>query len=177
MIRRQKKIQSIVEKLLSDAMIYFPHVDVEKIARNLNIQIKLEDLKDVSGLIYRDGMQVIIGVNSHHGENRQRFTIAHELGHFFLHSQNPLFIDKNTDHSFSIKLRNHVSSEAVSLEEIEANAFAAELLMPTHLIAEAVKHVNTDDLDEIIEQLAAQFKVSNQAMTIRLSNLGFFQEM
>lgn len=176
MVRRSKKIQSIVEKLLSDSMIYLPYVDVEKIAKQLKIQIRREDLKDVSGLIYRDGNQVIIGLHSGDNDNRQRFTIAHELGHFFLHTQNPLFIDKGTEHSFAIKLRNQVSSEAISIEEIEANAFAAELLMPVNMINQELKKIQAEDLDEVIDDLAKNFKVSKQAMMIRLSNLGLFQD-
>jgi Zn-dependent peptidase ImmA (M78 family) len=182
MIRKSKKIQNIVIKLLNDSMIYLPSVDVEKIAKQLNIQVRREDLRDISGLIYRDGNQVIIGLNERDSINRKRFTIAHELGHFFLHTQNPLFIDKSIDKGYMIKLRNQVSSEAVSIEEIEANAFAAELLMPTHMVFEEIKHLHqkidleNDDLDKIILYMAGRFEVSKQAMTIRLSNLGLFQD-
>jgi Zn-dependent peptidase ImmA (M78 family) len=182
MIRKAKTILNMVTKLLNDSMIYLPAVDVEKIAKQQNIQLRREDLKDISGLIFRDGNQVIIGVNERDAVNRQRFTIAHELGHFFLHTQNPLFIDKSIDKVATIKLRNQVSSEAVSLEEIEANAFAAELLMPTNMIFEEIKLVHkkvnfeNDDLDQIITYMATRFEVSKQAMTIRLSNLGLFQD-
>lgn len=182
MVRKYKKIHNIIIKLLNDSMEYLPYINVEKIAKRLNIQVRREDLKDISGLIYRDGNQVIIGINERDSGNRQRFTIAHELGHFFLHTQNPLFIDKGIDQGSTIKLRNQVSSEAVSLEEIEANAFAAELLMPTQMVIDELKQLfknidtKNDDLDNIISKMANRFEVSKQAMTIRLSNLGLFQE-
>jgi Zn-dependent peptidase ImmA (M78 family) len=178
MVRRIKKIREIVGQLLQNSMIMLPSVDVEAIARNQHIEIHKEDLKGISGFIYKEGNQVTIGVNKNDPPNRQRFTIAHELGHFFLHSENPLHVDK----SIVIKLRDHVSSEAVNAEEIEANAFAAELLMPAKMIEEDFRHVNKalaseeDELDGIISKMASDYRVSKQAMTLRLSNLGYFQE-
>jgi Zn-dependent peptidase ImmA (M78 family) len=94
-----------------------------------------------------------------------------------LHDNNQLFVDK----VFAIKLRDHHSSEAVSIEEIEANAFAAELLMPTGMILGEIQSVSEildseeNDLDNLIKKLANKFKVSQQAMTIRLMNLGVIQ--
>jgi len=85
------------------------------------------------------------------------------------------------DKVFAVKLRDHHSSEAVSIEEIEANAFAAELLMPTDMILREIQNVSgildfeEDDLDNLIKKLASKFKVSQQAMTIRLMNLGVIQ--
>jgi Zn-dependent peptidase ImmA (M78 family) len=178
MVRRIKQIQTIVEKLLTDAQLTSRTVDVESIAARHNIQIHREDLEDISGLIYRDGNQVTIGVNNKESSNRQRFTIAHELGHYFLHTQNPLFIDK----VFAVRRRDQLSSEAVSIEEIEANAFAAELLMPTRLLAQElsklphVQDYERDDVDDLVGDLAGKFSVSKQAMRNRLSNLGFFPE-
>lgn len=181
---RRRKIQGQVEDLLERFHLFTPPIDVEKIAEDLKIELQKADLGDISGLVFREGNKVIIGVNESHPSTRQRFTIAHELGHFFLHSQNPLFVDK----VFAVKLRDHVSSEAVSLEEVEANAFAAELLMPTNMIFNDIKQISglfdfdtdnidneTGNLDKLINELSDRYKVSKQAMTFRLINIGLLQ--
>ena len=62
-------------------------------------------------------------------------------------------------------------------EEIEANQFAAELLMPRGPLLQRaaelrLKYVNSDGRDDPeVEALAVQFEVSRQALLIRLSNL------
>gem|GEM_PF-4555697 len=59
---------------------------------------------------------------------------------------------------------------------MEANLFAAELLMPSHFIASDLRRVRVLDLhdEEHITELAELYQVSNQAMTIRLGQLGAF---
>lgn len=84
---------------------------------------------DVSGMLVRQDDSIVIGVNQDHPESRQRFTIAHELGHLILHRGRPLVVD-----SVRVNLRDSRSSMATDLEEIEANSFAAELLMPRDLV-------------------------------------------
>jgi Zn-dependent peptidase ImmA (M78 family) len=178
MPRRTKRIQTLVEDLLDQYAISAPPVDVNKIAEEMGIKIKEGDLGEISGLVFTKGTQVIIGVNEKDSPKRKRFTIAHELGHHYLHSQNPLYVDK----VFAVRLRDHISSEAVSSEEIEANAFAAELLMPSRMILQDIgAEANIIDyenggIDSITDSLAARYKVSNQAMTIRLMNLGFIRD-
>ncbi|RHK01314.1 ImmA/IrrE family metallo-endopeptidase [Enterococcus casseliflavus] len=70
-----------------------PSIDVIKIAEKLGFNIKF-DFMNESGKI--DGKT--IHVNSLDAEVRQRFTIAHELGHYLLHSPgNTMFRDANID--------------------------------------------------------------------------------
>ena len=64
-----------------------PYVDVENIAKQLNINLILEELDDdVSGFLVIKDKEPTIIVNKLHGKNRRRFTIAHEIGHFKLHA-------------------------------------------------------------------------------------------
>jgi Zn-dependent peptidase ImmA (M78 family) len=123
----------------------------------------------LSGLVHRgrDG-RAVIGVNDSHAPVRQRFTIAHELGHLLLHAQEDLHVDEG------IWLRNERSSSAEDEREIEANQFAAELLMPAELIRDAVAGRELDlanDDDPMLKALAEMFQVSRQALSIRLSRL------
>jgi IrrE N-terminal-like domain len=88
-------------------------------------------------------------------ERRRRFTIAHEIGHFVLHT------DRVAPE------RGGKVNQAGRAQEREADAFAAELLMPEHLVRQAVLEVGADSV-----RLAGRFEVSEQAMSVRLRRLG-----
>lgn len=121
-------------------------------------------------MLFREGSRAIIGVNSLHPKSRQRFTIAHELGHLELHETGEIHID----HRFLARRRDGVSSLAIDQDEIEANNFAAELLMPKFMLENDLAKLQVDYEDEELPRwLADRYKVSLQAMAIRLSNLGF----
>ncbi len=89
---------------------------------------------------------------------RQRFTIAHELAHHVLgHGER----NRDTPEQFSMSYHDP--------KEIEANKFAAELLMPTDVINAAIRVRDIKDL----EKLAKVFGVSKAAMKFRLKELGY----
>lgn len=73
-------------------------VPVDRVAELLGVIVKFFPLdKELSGMIFIRNDHPIIGVNSLHHPNRQRFTIAHELGHFLLHRkhlENKVHVDK-----------------------------------------------------------------------------------
>jgi Zn-dependent peptidase ImmA (M78 family) len=149
-------------------------VDVEALARALGAEVRRQPFDgNVSGMLLRDGRRVLIGLNKSHSERRQRFSIAHELGHLVLHRGKPLFVD----HTVRVNLRDNRSATGTEEEEIEANAFAAQLLMPEPLVRSEVEKARdrmggplTDE--QLMDALAAQFNVSPQAMGFRLINLG-----
>ena len=150
-------------------------VDVERIARNLGIFVtRTPSEDDISGflLVHADG-RAVIGVNTLHHPNRQRFTIAHEIGHFLLHDFNEVHVDRAV-----VKLRNRVSSRGDDSEEIEANRFAAEILMPEAFLSNDLDESTFIDLhdDRSMLRLARRYQVSVQAMTNRLVSLGFLTE-
>jgi len=148
-------------------------VPLEKLAVLLDAEIVLQPfVGEVSGIVHRnkDG-SAVIGVNSSHNIQRQRFTIAHEIGHLLLHTDENLHVDKN----FPIGLRNELSGQAVNENEIEANQFAAALLMPRDLIAKDVKPLIGEDVLFAIRKLSKKYKVSEQAMSIRLSSLRYVE--
>jgi Zn-dependent peptidase ImmA (M78 family) len=75
-----------------------------------------------------------------------------------------------------VDLRNHVSSMGTNIEEIEANTFAAALLMPERIVSRYVTHLiqRNGDItrEDLITELARIFDVSAEAMGYRLINLG-----
>jgi Zn-dependent peptidase ImmA (M78 family) len=161
----RQTIRKQVSELLRDNKVTRSPVPVERIAQNLGIEVKFEAAEDnLSGaLIRKPKGRVVIGVNSDHHANRQRFTIAHEIGHFILHKGMKLHVDED----FRINLRDG----SVNDEEIDANAFAAELLMPTEFIERDIQKLSRIDSGSV-DTLARRYQVSSRAMEIRLTNLG-----
>jgi len=127
--------------------------------------------KDVSGMLYRRGTATVMVVNAHHHPHRQRFTIAHEIGHHRLHDA-----DAYLDGTATLRFRDGTSATGTDQEEREANGFAACLLMPAPWVHERFVQLLTGrralDEDDAIVRLARQFDVSEQAMRFRLVNLG-----
>jgi len=163
-----QSIEETVEHLLRRSRITKPPVPVERIAEREGLDIRLAPYEgDLSGALVRTERDAYIGVNSHHHPNRQRFTVAHELAHYFLHKGLRLHVDKN----IWVNWRDDESSKAVQWEEIQANHFAAELLMPTAFLIRDINKIRRID-DHTVQFLARKYRVSTQAMDIRLHNLG-----
>ena len=176
MIRR-KKIEAIADQILDRYQAGDLPVRVESIAKQLGLEVRRQKLEDsnLSAFLYREGNRSIIGVNASHAEVRQRFSIAHEIGHFLLHSES-LHYDRSVQ--AQVFLRDAKASEGVYQQEIEANAFAACLLMPRQFVLGDLEGLDrdVDILSPEIERLARQrYKVSPQAFTHRLSALGFIE--
>ncbi len=160
-------------ELLKRARVRKAPIPVEKIATLLGAQIVYQPFSgEISGVVHRnnDG-SAVVGVNSSHSPQRQRFTIAHELGHLLLHADENLHIDEN----FPIGLRSGISGKAVDEHEIEANQFAAELVMPAHFMHKDIKPLIGIDTVLAIHKLAKRYRVSKEAMSIRLSSLGYVE--
>ena len=174
--RRQRQIEELANKILQEAKIHEPAVKVDQIAEAHSITITDFDLGvDVSGVLVLKEGKATIGLNPNNHPVRRRFTIAHELGHFFLeHQRGGLFVD-NHKKNFAVLYRDAQSSTGEILQEQEANAFAAALLMPKKWLEARIRKFNFDLTDETdLQMLARQFEVSSQAMAIRIANLGLF---
>jgi len=156
------KASDLLEKY---EMAIAPPIDLEVICKGENISIYAIDLSElekkhertVSGVLLVKEQEKTIVVNKNDVPERQRFTVAHELGHYFLH------FDKNSsEENVLISFRGERNKE-----EYQADMFAAELLMPEELLRTryedlAVPYVST---------LAKQFNVSSAAMRYRLDTL------
>ena len=153
------------ENLLAEMGATIP-VDVERIARMRNADYRERPLSsELSGLMQRTDGGVIIAVNANHPTQRKRFTLAHELGHWLL--------DHGDSVVDTVRRRDAVSAQGTSVDEMEANQFAADLLMPAAWIKRELDgRVPSPMHVELIEEMAHRFDVSVDAMTIRLTNLG-----
>lgn len=139
-------------------------VDVEGIAHRMGaIVSRWPDMGDTSGIIQIQNGAPVIYVNQYDAEVRQRFTIAHELGHWALRH-----ITKEGD---MLPRDNRLTySMSSSWIEREANQFAAAFLMPS----DAVEFVIQSGHATTLETLAKVFGVSKAAMQFRVNNLGLF---
>lgn len=149
------------------------YVDVFAIAESLGITIAdpvAFESDQISGFLKRNSDSVAeIVVNKNHTEQRRRFTIAHEIGHFVLHARELLHVDDNVSAQPAF-FRDAESSKATKLKEIEANQFAAELLMPSEEIQDLVKEKieEGEAFDDAVSELADLYQVSQIAMTIKI---------
>lgn len=134
-------------------------VKTRRIAEGLGIRVVADPFLDASGQVsISDGTPVIIYNNSE-PLVRQRFTVAHEIGHLalgHLKGAKTLFRDPATN----------FSSASAGVER-EANRFAADLLMPADVLRYSVVEDGITDVAE----LARLFNVSQVAMRYRLQNL------
>jgi Zn-dependent peptidase ImmA (M78 family) len=161
------------QQLLARLGIQSAPTPVEKIAKALGAQVRFSPFDDeLSGMVYiKDGVP-IIGVYSLHHPIRQRFTIAHELGHLELHRQ-MITVNVHVDKSFPALMRDSKAATGTELIEIQANQFAAELLMPRTLVEQSLagRQFDIED-DKPLEELARKFRVSKQAVEYRIRNRG-----
>lgn len=167
----KNKAREAAHNLLVQYGVKATPVPIERIAKSLGVRVEYAPLDgELSGLAcVRDGVP-IVGVNTLHAPNRQRFTLAHEIAHILLHRhelEQAVHVDRG-----SLR-RDALASAGIDATEIEANAFAAELLMPTELLNSALdgRSVDLED-DEAVATLAKRFKVSEAAIRFRLSSLG-----
>jgi Zn-dependent peptidase ImmA (M78 family) len=164
---RYSRIQRDVDALLSRYNVVEPPVDIVRIAESQGAEISYEHLEDdLCGFFVSGKTNLIIGINKWHHVNRQRFTIAHELGHSILHDFDDVHIDRG------FKFRSSVSAKAIDVEEIEANTFAAWVLIPERMLLSDIRSTGIDLQDDSrIQELAKRYAVSQQSMSFRLLNL------
>lgn len=172
-------IEAIEKKallLLDEANALIVPVPVKNIIKFLGIKLSPYDLgEDVSGVLVIDKGECKIGYNSTESLVRQRFTLAHELGHYRMHltdKEQELFVDNS---KYMFRKQGGVRTKEYKAE-MEANQFAAALLMPRQLIEKEINLLDDNGYmsdHDLIVALSKKFKVSQIAMTYRLNNLGF----
>lgn len=167
---RVKQIRALANEVLRRANCESTPIVIENVARALGAKVLYAPYEgdDLAGMLINGGDQPIIAVNSAHHKNRQRFTIAHECGHLVLQHTSTSHIDR----TFEVIRRDATSSTATDMSEVEANQFAAELLMPLRFLVRDLPGLGIDfESDEKVALLAKRYGVSSQAMAYRIANL------
>ena len=152
--------EQVARELLSRAWDGRLPVDIEGLARAFDgVKVERAPLDGISGETRLEPDGYRIRVNSTDGEKRQRFTLAHELGHVLLghvSASAPVLRDPKAKGT----------PVAFDAHERDANLFAASVLMP----GDAVRAAIHEGLN--LDRLARLFDVSRQAMQVRLVRLG-----
>lgn len=158
----EDKADGVLQDVFETLPFTTPPVNLEEIAKFFGISIREGTFHNdsVLGLYKRDAKLIFVASSS--SKSRKRFTIAHELGHFFLHRDMKQEI-------FNRKKLASISNGPLSSTEQEANWFAAGLLMPR----EATRLYWQDTKD--IGDFASIFRVSNSAAAFRLKNLSLVE--
>jgi Zn-dependent peptidase ImmA (M78 family) len=147
-------------------------IPIETIVANHGIKLLSYDLGEgISGVLIIEQGEATIGYNKNEHRVRNRFTIAHEFGHYMLHKEKDLFVDKD----FKVMFRANPSNDINEKHEKEANEFAASILMPEDLLRREIDLLDLDYTDEnAVKILAKKFDVSPISMSIRISKINFF---
>jgi Zn-dependent peptidase ImmA (M78 family) len=157
---RNQFVRQMAKKILAESKVKVPPVDLLQILTAHGIGYEeVEDFPDtVDALIVEDGSKVYAAVNAKQHLHRRRFSLAHELGHYFMHRQGMPEEDITIDNPPSAD-ENDTATKSPA--EIEADLFAGELLVPLPMLK---PHVQKG-----IPELSRLFLVSEQVISIAIS--------
>ena len=157
-----------VDDLLKELGIAEPQdIDIEAIAYYCGAIVKYSELESCAARIVGLNNRAVISVGSTSTRGRQRFSIAHELGHWMLDRGKTAHLCKESDLSAPWESRQDPESRA--------NEFAAELLMPRVMFKALAK--DREVTFKTVEELARMFQTSRTATAIRLIQLGSLPAM
>lgn len=185
LIRKSKELSREVVTALtqnySNYDIYDVINDLEGFIENFKIKVFYSNMdgfdipSQISGysIVNAQGSPEIV-INANDSLARQRFTMAHEFGHIIMHwdwlknQETGLNKDK-----YEILFRKTSYNESSTLKEIQANEFAAELLLPHKLLSEAIGDIEKLKKDpirfnDIKQRVSVAFNVSPTFANIQL---------
>ncbi|MFN9470992.1 ImmA/IrrE family metallo-endopeptidase [Acidovorax sp.] len=150
------------EALIAELGISSPkEIDVEAIAFDAQVEVVYEPMTGCEATLvgYRD--RAIASINPSEFRGRERFSVAHELGHWHLHR----------GRSFRCRVDDPSANLSSDRKfEKEADTFASHLLMPTALFGPAISSFGTPTFQQL-KRVADEFETSITATTLRLANV------
>ena len=156
-----RSVEGVIANARSKGYYTGESLDITKvIGEHEDIKVEQVEMEgSLSGsLNYKDGFWVM-SVNKNHNPKRQKFTLAHEYGHYLLHKENSLsFVDATF-------FRGNDNSAI----EYAANEFASNLLMPESAVRSQIEEKGIKNIGELSEV----FNVSAAAMKVRVIQLGY----
>ena len=164
---REEIERRAVEALRKHGLFSVP-VDPVVLANREGIKVHNAKFGDesISGMVARRGANVTMLINHSDPPYRKRFSVAHELGHHFLHLVGDAEIVTRKIDLFRECMKPEYEEDEDKRKEVEANQFAAGLLMPESLMREVYEKTGG------LREMARVFNVSEEAMGIRLNTLG-----
>lgn len=154
----EAKSNAILEGTFGSIMDITIPVSLDKLLDRARLTVAIGEFADeeISGVYNKSEKMIYIADNEQ--ANRKAFTVAHELGHYFLH-------EGKADEVFYRSQIVNLPDE-IKVDEQEANWFAAALLMPEPQLKRYYS------LTKNLAELATIFGVSSTAVYFRLKNLG-----
>ena len=184
--KKRKLISDLAEAIRGILDITDDNFDLSDVVYRLNGKIeyfcgrttyKVEEVVKYTDHINMNDLEgtcchFVIRIDKDNEKTRQRFSIAHELGHLFLHMKYP--------HEEWLALPVGVSynreSGSCTVAEIEANEFAAAFLMPEDSFRKiAKKSINADGSYYNLDEITKHFNVSVCSASYRGINLGLWK--
>lgn len=191
-----EQIKSAAEQILDSISYTSGAVDLDRICQILSIDLQFSDREvvDIDGTPVLGSAifsQKMIVINSHSLQTRERFTLAHEIGHFVLNHEHYLRSESVIERDLFITKEK---SKIFNYERLEyqANAFAAELILPDASFLQQTARIRRDlDIkdrghgyifvddqpcnfsvyNELLARLSNYFQVSKQAVEVKLKKL------
>lgn len=149
--------------------------DIEDAVERFGIEVKYSDMshikasEEISGYVHVvNGVPEMV-INGFQSQLRQRFTIAHELGHVLLHWQwqpGKQLPDSLVEISYR---KESYSSDNDIQREKQADSFAAEFLAPLDDVVQFLEEIKGDNPDKEVQisMLSDKFKISNSSAFYR----------
>ena len=173
-----------IRTIVNGLRTLFPELSIKEILENFEsavekfgVQVKYAfmegDSQNVSGYLMAENNKPVIVLNAEENTRRQRFTLAHELGHLILHWQwLPGEQINLEDGIFEVSFRKndiHSYTPEENLREEDANTFAGEFLIPV----DDVKKLSEEIVDKtkLAKELSIRFNVSYLCASVRVANL------
>ena len=145
------------DEIVKDLNLTIP-INLNKICENYNIKILYRNINSADGYFIPTKKKIIIS-NKIKGTYKERFTISHELGHYFNVNDKTYELDAYCYSDYKAKQKQ-------SKLEREADEFAAELLMPKAFTKKKIENIDIKDWKKLIE-LSLEYEVSLAAMLIK----------
>jgi len=174
------RIERTVRLLLKRCGILAPPIPLERLVTELGADLRIDAADKALRGFFVDAKlrkkgpaRALVFINSAHPLKLQRMTLAHEIAHLLFEGK-AFHLDAGVSRR-DPKSKEHRGKE-LSDEERLADAFAAELLMPKHLLVADLKGkpVPRDD-DDTLKVLASRYAVGLNALTSRLRQTGLLE--
>lgn len=161
--------RQIAQNVLLDFGIEEPNsVSIEDIVYALDVPLQFRKLNGCDGRIIHDGNRSIIVINDQiQYQTRRDFTIAHELGHYLMHRGGLI---QHVDSMSTMSWFDNTLKNQISIQEYEANTFAAEILLPSTIFQKEIERKPFSP--ELVKFISDKYRVSQSSIIYRFVEFG-----
>jgi Zn-dependent peptidase ImmA (M78 family) len=153
------------ERMLIELGISEPkEIDLDAIAWTRGAVVNYRPMDGCEATIVGSNRRAVISINCRSMPERQRFSLAHEIGHWHYHRGKILFCGKNDVCNFA--------NDAMDPER-QADDFASDLILPSYMVAPRLRKMKRPTL-AVARELAEEFEASLTATLFKMTSLNRF---